>query len=238
MSLRGLFNYEEWSYDTQSFVHALSGADYDFLIGSREIQEFRKNEILFHEKTTATGFYYIHEGKVKKYKVLHDHEQILYIAGKGELVGYHAGLSQKKYPGSAAALENTMATFILNEDFVGLLAKSPALSMAMINLLSAEFAVYANNDLLHTQGNASQRVATALICAREKFKEDKTESDKLFVAITRTDLAQMAGLTEKTTIRTLAEFKALGIISTKGSKIWVKNLEKLVELTGLDESKY
>lgn len=237
MSLYGLFNFEDWSFCTQDFIQSLSEHDYDFLIAKRDKQEYKKGEILFQENTLPKGIYFIHEGKVKKYKTFQEQEQILYIAGRGELVGYHAALSKKAYPGSAATLENSIMSFIPNEDLYNLLYNSPALSMAMVTLLSREFGVYANNDLLHAQGKAFQRVATALLYVREKFKDSNAETDDLFMDISKTDLSHMAGLTRETTIRTLADFKENGIIKTRGSKIWVKNLKKLVDLTGRNLSK-
>lgn len=232
MSLSGLFNIDEWNFATQEFLSSISKDDYDFLITNREKLEYKKGEILLHQHTMLEGFYYIHKGKVKKYKTFHEHEQILYLAGKGEMVGYHAVLSNRKSAGSAATLEDCLVSFIPNEDLFELMNNSPAFNRAIITLLSREFEVYANYELLFAQGNAAERVAMALIYVREKFKEGDTKTDNLVINMTRMDLAKLVGLTKATTIRTLADFKENRVIKTRGSKIWVINLKKLAELTG------
>ncbi|MNF02027.1 hypothetical protein D3C80_2011210 [compost metagenome] len=48
------------------------------------------------------------------------------------------------------------------------------------------------------------------------------------INISRSDLANMAGLAKENVIRLLKEFKSEEIIRTEGRKIWVKDIAKLV----------
>lgn len=82
-------------------------------------QKYQKGEIIFREGVVPYGIFFIQQGKVKKYKVdASGREQIIYVANKGELIGYHAVLSEERYPDFAAAMEDSMISFIPKDDFL------------------------------------------------------------------------------------------------------------------------
>jgi len=229
MSLSGIFPIDKWSFTTQSVLNVLSEEDFDFLISRQGEQKYEKGEIIFREGAVPTGIFYIHKGKVKKYKVDRSgKEQIIYIADKGELIGYHAILSEERYPDSAAALETSSLTFIPKEDFLAILHKSPLFGQRLLKALSHEYTVLANNISVFANRSAVERLAIALIVIREKFKSEAADGEKVTISISRSDLANMAGLAKENVIRLLKELKQEGIIGTEGRKIWVEDIEKLV----------
>ena len=229
MSLSGIFTIDKWSFTTQSVLNVLSEEDFDFLISRQGEQKYEKGEIIFREGAVPTGIFYIHKGKVKKYKVDRSgKEQIIYIADKGELIGYHAILSEERYPDSAAALETSSLTFIPKEDFLAILHKSPLFGQRLLKALSHEYTVLANNISVFANRSAVERLAIALIVIREKFKSEAADGEKVTISISRSDLANMAGLAKENVIRLLKELKQEGIIGTEGRKIWVEDIEKLV----------
>lgn len=229
MSLSGIFPIDKWNFTTQSILNVLSEDDFDFLISRQGEQKYAKGDIIFREGVVPTGIFYIHQGKVKKYKVdRSDKEQIIYIADKGELIGYHAILSEERYPDSAAALETSSITFIPKEDFLAILHKSPLFTQRLLKALSHEYTVLANNISVFASRSAVERLAIALIVIREKFKSGSKDGERVIIDISRSDLANMAGLAKENVIRLLKELKQEGIIGTEGRKIWVQNIEKLV----------
>jgi len=229
MSLSGIFPIDKWNFTTQSILNVLSEDDFDFLISRQGEQKYAKGDIIFREGVVPTGIFYIHQGKVKKYKVDRSgKEQIIYIADKGELIGYHAILSEERYPDSAAALETSSITFIPKEDFLAILHKSPLFTQRLLKALSHEYTVLANNISVFANRSAVERLAIALIVIREKFKSGSKDGERVIIDISRSDLANMAGLAKENVIRLLKELKQEGIIGTEGRKIWVQNIEKLV----------
>ncbi|WP_285058737.1 Crp/Fnr family transcriptional regulator [Pedobacter ginsengisoli] len=229
MSLSGIFPIDKWNFTTQSILNVLSEDDFDFLISRQGEQKYAKGDIIFREGVVPTGIFYIHQGKVKKYKVDRSgKEQIIYIADKGELIGYHAILSEERYPDSAAALETSSITFIPKEDFLTILHKSPLFTQRLLKALSHEYTVLANNISVFANRSAVERLAIALIVIREKFKSGSKDGERVIIDISRSDLANMAGLAKENVIRLLKELKQEGIIGTEGRKIWVQNIEKLV----------
>jgi CRP-like cAMP-binding protein len=230
MSLSGIFPIDKWNFTTQSILSALSEEDYKFLISSQGKQKYQKGEHVFKEGMIPSGIFFIHNGKVKKFKVDQTgREQIIYVANSGELIGYHAVLSEERYPDSAAAIEVSQITFIPKDNFLEILTKSPLFAQRLLKALSHEYSVLANNISVFAQRSAIERLAIALIVIREKYKPETPEGMEISIDISRNDLANIAGIATENVIRLLKELKAEGIIETEGRKIWVKDIIKLVE---------
>jgi CRP-like cAMP-binding protein len=229
MSLSGIFPIDKWNFTTQSILSVLSEEELNFLILRQGEQKYGKGEVIFREGVVPSGIYYIHQGKVKKYKIdKTGKEQIIYVANKGELIGYHAVLSEERYPDSAAALESSAISFIPKEDFLTVLHQSPLFAQRLLKVLSHEYTVLSNNISVFANRSAVERQAIALIVIREKYKAESQEGEKVLIDISRSDLANMAGLAKENVIRLLKELKDEGIIGSEGRKIWVEDIVKLV----------
>ncbi|PTT02051.1 Crp/Fnr family transcriptional regulator [Pedobacter sp. HMWF019] len=229
MSLSGIFPIEKWNFSTQTVVNALTEAEYQFLITKQGAQKYKKGEILFKEGMVPSGIYFIHQGKIKKYKTgPASREQIIYVANKNELIGYHAILAEERYPDSAAALEESLITFIPKEDFLDILQQSTTFARRLLKALSHEYSVLTNNLSISSQGTAAERLALSLILIREKSKIGTPAGEEPSINLSRADLANMAGIAKENVIRLLKEFKNEQIIRTEGRKIWVNDIVKLV----------
>src|ERR1700740_312897 len=119
MSLSGIFPIDRWNFTTKSVLNVLTEDEYNYLFSNQTGQQYSKGEVIFREGTVPSGIFIIRSGKVKKYKTDREgREQIIYVAGEGELIGYHAVLSEERYPDSSAALEKSLLSFIPKEDFL------------------------------------------------------------------------------------------------------------------------
>lgn len=230
MSLSGIFPIDRWNFTTQSILNVLSEEDYSDLVAHQSDLKFLKGDVIFREGSVPAGIFLIRNGKVKKYKVDKlAKEQIIYVANQGELIGYHAVLSEERYPDSAAAIEDSLISFIPKEDFISILHRSPAFMHRLLKALSHEFTVLANSISVISQRTATERLAIALIVLREKYKEEGSGEKDIVLNISRMDLANMAGIAQENVIRLLKEFKAEGIVETDGRKIWIKDIQLLVK---------
>ena len=232
MSIQGIFPIDKWSFKTESILNDLPAADSELLMAHKSEHVLKKGEVLFREGAYPSGIYYIIEGKVKKYKTdKTGREQIIYVANTGELLGYHAILSQNRYPDSAATLEESTVSFIPKEDFLLTLQQSPVLNNRLLKTLSHEFSVLANSITLFAQNSVRERLALQLVVLREKYKVNFEPGMAVEINMSRDDLASMAGTARENVVRVLGEFKAAGIVETKGRKITITNIDKLIELT-------
>jgi CRP-like cAMP-binding protein len=231
MSISGIFPIDMWDFKSKSILTDLPKEDFAMLTAHQSEQVYDKGEIIFREGSYPSGIFYIKNGKAKKYKVVKDGgEQIIYVANTGELIGYHAVLSDNRYPDSAAALEESIVTFIPREDFLATLEKSSVLDKRLLKTLSHEFAVLANALTLFSQHPVRERLALQLVVLREKYKVNFQPGEPVEINMSRDDLSSLVGTARENVVRILTEFKDEGILETKGRKIIVLDVQKLLSL--------
>lgn len=231
MSISGIFPIDKWDFKSESILSNLPAKDFALLTAHQVELVYRKGEIIFREGAYPSGIFYIANGKAKKYKLDSEgNEQIIYVANTGELIGYHAILAEDRYPDSAAALEESTITFIHKDDFLIVLGQSDSLSKRLLKTLSHEFAVLINGLTLFGQRSVRERLALQLIVLREKYKINFESGMSVEINMSRDDLASLVGTVRENVVRILTEFKLEGILKTKGRKIIVLNVNKLIEI--------
>lgn len=229
--IRGIFPIDKWDFKSESILKDLPAEDFELLNAHKTEQVYSKGEIIFREAAYPAGIFYIIEGKVKKYKVDKEgKEHIIYVANQGELIGYHAILSEDRYPDSASALEKSTIAFIPKEDFLNTVQQSAVLSKRLLKTLSHEFAVLANSLSVFAQKSVRERLALQLIVLREKYKVNFKPGMPVEINISRDDLANIVGTVRESAVRILTEFKEAGIVETKGRKIIVHDVNQLIKI--------
>lgn len=231
MSISGIFPIDKWNFKSESILKDLPPEDFALLTAHKTEQVYSKGEIIFREAAYPSGIFYVIDGKVKKYKVDKEgKEHIIYVANAGEILGYHAILSEDRYPDSASTLEKSRIAFIPKEDFLNVLQQSAVLSKRLLKTLSHEFAVLANSLSVFAQKSVRERVALQLIVLREKYKVNFQPGMPVEINISRDDLANIVGTVRESAVRILTEFKEAGILETKGRKIIVHDVAQLIKI--------
>lgn len=231
MSLKGIFSMDDWDFKTQSILADLPPEDLELLKQEALEHTYKKGDTVFREGAVPTGIYYIRSGKVKKFKIDKEgREQIIYVANTGELIGYHAVLADDRYADSAATLEESLISFIPRQHFLQAVERSPILSKRLLKTLSHEFTVFANSLALFAQRSVRERLALQLVVLREKYKKDFHEGMAVEIILSREDLASIVGTARENVVRILSDFKEEGILQTRGRKIIVLDVKKLVAI--------
>jgi len=230
MSIQGIFPIEKWDFNSESILADLPERDLQILMARKLQQTYKKGEIIFREDAYPSGIFYLVSGKAKKYKMDKDgREQIIYVANTGELLGYHAILSGDNYPDSASVMEDSLIVFIPKEDFLETIRQSDVLNRRLLKTLSHEFVVLTNSLTMFAQKSVRERLALQLVVVREKYKVDFEPGQPVEINMSRDDLASLVGTARENVVRTLSEFKSEGILETRGRKIIVLDVKKLVK---------
>ena len=231
MSIKGLFPIDKWDFESESVLAGLPEPDLALLMRRKTETGYKKGEVIFREGAYPSGLYYMVSGRVKKYKVDFDGgEQIIYIANAGELLGYHSLLSGENYLDSAAVLEQSIVAFIPRDDFMDVLEQSPILGRRLLKTLSHEFCVLANSLTVCARRPVRERLALQLIVVREKYKGSGLSGTPVEINMSRDDLANLVGTARENVVRILSEFKQEGILETRGRKIIVHDVRRLIAL--------
>lgn len=193
---------------------------------------YNRGQIIFNEGSNPLGLFCVNEGKIKLYRHASDgKEQIVRIAKAGDFIGYSTLLSGKKYPVTAAALEDCVICQVPKSVLMKIFKQNETFSDSMIKMLSTNlddsFGKMADLSYKPVRG----RVAEALLFLNQFYKDDKNIEGA--VVITREDLASFVGTVKETAIRVLKEFKEEKLIVTDKSEIKVLNAEGLIRISEL-----
>ena len=83
---------------------------------------------------------------------------------------------------------------------------------------------------LFAQRSVRERLALQLIVLREKYKINFHPGMDVEINLSREDLANLVGARRENIIRILSEFKEMGVLETRGRKIVVKDVRRLITL--------
>lgn len=190
--------------------------------------EYGADEAIFHEGTPAFGFFIICSGKAKLIKQGPSGKRhILKIVGPGELLGEENLFDGGTHTASARTIEPTRARFIKREDFLDFLKRHPTVALQLAEKVARELQGFHAKLIETAYESCRARLARLLLALAEKYG---TIDGEIQARISRMDLAEMAGISTETAIRTLGEFEENGLISLKRRKIAIidpKGLEKL-----------
>ena len=166
---------------------------------------------MFWEGDPAGYFYVLAAGRIKVSKASPSgHEFVVAFFGPGDIFGEVAVFEDRPYPASAQATESTIVLAIDKDRFTKFLSRYPAVALKIINMLGSRLrdAMGRLRDLAGER--VEQRIAGILVMLSSKFGPE--------LPFTRREIADMAGSTIETTIRTMTRFKEKGIIkSARGS---------------------
>ncbi len=204
---------------SQSLLCSLKGEELKQIDEAKFHQHFKAGQNLFYSGNPASGIYCIMSGTVKL--ELQDDQgktQIAQVYGSGSMVGYRALFSDEPYMSSAIASEPVEVCFIPRSTILDLVGKNPDLALKFLKQLSEDFRMMETRMHRVSSTPAPERIAEALLFLRENFNEKNW---------TRKEIAEWAGTTSETVIRTLAQFEEEGLISQKGRSISILKRDAL-----------
>lgn len=200
-------------------------------LSTRELEElerlvrkikYGRGEIIFQEGAPAFGFYLIFEGRVKSVKrTLGGKKQILKITGPGEIIGETTLFDKGVHIAYAKTIDKAVVGFVERGDFFGFLAKNMKVVFRLFEKLSEELKAFQCKLAERSYNGSKERLARIILALGESGVE-----------LSRTELAEMAGVSSKTAIRTLGELEERGIIAVDERRVTVldpKSLQNLAE---------
>lgn len=223
MSANEKFQYSCGSCSTYSQTHFcdLKRSVIDVLDKYKIHSHYKKNQTIFNEGNTPIGLYCVNSGLVK---VTHQNAKgqtlLLRLVKAGGVLGYRSLLANETYHGTAVAQEATDLCFIPKEAINQLLLDEPNLALKFLAQISKELHQAEARMLGMISKPAGVRVAEALLILKDCLGQTKW---------TRQDIAEWAGTTTETVIRTLADFEKQQWIAQKGREINIVNHKDLLE---------
>ena len=199
------------------------------------VNTYKKGQVIFYEGNNAVGLFCIYSGKVKLYKTGMDgRQQIVRIAGPGDLLGYRAVFASEPYHATAEAMEDATICCIDREAFFPVLNKNPELALNIIKKLAKELRAAEDLATSIAQKSVRERMAELLLILKESYGKPLKNGVMIDLWLTREEMAEMIGVTQETAIRLVSDFRKEGLIEVKDREITLLDLSSLVEIANLD----
>ncbi|MCD6128171.1 Crp/Fnr family transcriptional regulator [Candidatus Bipolaricaulota bacterium] len=182
--------------------------------------DYGADELIFMEGAPAFGFYLVFSGAVKLVKrSAKGKSQILKIVGPGGLLGETTLFDKGVHNAYAKTLVPSTVGFIERGDFFYFLEHHTKVIFRFFERLSLEVKAFQNKLAERSYASSKERLARLILALGRSGIE-----------LSRSELAEMAGVSSKTAIRTLGELESRGIISLDNRKIKVLKEEYLRRL--------
>lgn len=188
----------------------------------------REGQRIITRGSRVEGIYFIYTGKVKVFKeglMDIDREQIIRLAGDGDILGHRGYGKNLTYTISATALVDTVVCFFENEIFFEALRKNPEMTFNMMMFYGEELKRIEQRLRNMAQMSIREKVAEALLFINEAF--GKNNDDTLNLHLSRQDIANIAGTNSEQVVRQLTNFEKEGVISKIGKHIKIKGEDTL-----------
>jgi len=191
----------------------------------KKTYKYKKKDIIYTEGGYPNGVFLVVKGKVKSFKTNEDgKEYITSLYKPGDFFSYGDLLEDSTYTESAAALEDVELHILPKDDFFSIIFKNSEVAKRFIKLLANDLIEKENQLIKLAYNSVRKRVSEALLTLEKRYNQ---KGDKFQMAISREDVANMAGTSTETAIRTLSDFKDEKLIEIKGSTITLLAVEKL-----------
>lgn len=197
----------------------------DFISKIKVNCSFKAGEFLFHAGASSLGLYVIKSGIVKIELLTDDGDaHTVRLVGAGGLVGYRSFFSDQNYKKSAIAIEDCEVCFLPRAEVIQIFQAEPVLTLKLAKQFSEDLDYAEKKWVDQIDKGAPARIANALLFLNDKFADSSW---------TRKEIAEWAGTTPETVIRTLAQFEKDQLITQNYRNFSILDRQGLMERSKL-----
>lgn len=212
------------------FAHLLSGEEIEEIRENSSLVTYRKKEVVFRQNTRTSHIMFIKNGMVKIFKEGRNGKFIiLKVAVPNDILGLLSIYGRDTHQYSASAIQQTDIYIIDINVFNKVLSQNGNFSTSIIGLISNYGLFIFERLMSQSHKQLPGRIADVILY----FAEIIYKANEFEFPFTRRELAELAGTTKESFIRTLAEFKNDKIIDLDGSHVKINSLKIVKTLSDL-----
>lgn len=212
----------ELSLKQSDLFGRLSAKERERMVSLSHERSYAKGEVIFHEGRLSDSVWVTLEGRV--HLLHHQAEgrvQATCVMTPGETFCCLPTLDQGVYPATAVAATRARVLQIPHHLFQEILKESPGLLQQTLCVFSGRLRqVEAKGCMIHDP--VERRVAQALLALRKKFGDS--------IPLTRQEIAELAGTTVETAIRTISRFQQEEWVRSSRGKVHLLQPDSLARL--------
>jgi len=223
-------NRQPVNIDFIPYADYLTVGQVDLLKSNSNFVKFCAKDIIFKQNTRTSHIMFVKSGLIKIYKEGRDKKTIIYkLVTPGHYLGNISVFGEETFRYSASVIDEAEILFIDITSFKQVLEQNGRYATVLLQLLSYDNLYIFDKIVAQNQKQLPGRVADLLLyLAKQIFNSDEFE-----LSLSRTELAELAGTTKESLIRTLTEFKNDKIIDIDGKKIKINSINIISKLSKL-----
>lgn len=212
------------------FENCLSEKEYNLVQENSNSVKYYKRDIIFRQNTRTSHIMFVKSGLVKIYKEGRNNKYIiLKLAVENDFIALLSIFGDDTHQYSASAVHESEITFVDINVFKKLITENGEFALKIIKTLSKNGLFIFERLMSQSHKQLPGRIADVILY----FAEQIYKAEEFEFPFTRRELAELAGTTKESFIRTLAEFKNDKIIQLDGSMVTINSMKIVKTLSNL-----
>lgn len=212
------------------FENCLSQSELELLKRNSNIVKYKNKDVIFRQHTRTSHIMVISTGYVKIFKEGRNGKVIILKVGtKDNFLGLMSVFGNDIHQYSASAIDAVKIGFIDISIFREIINKNGKFALNLLKTLSLEGLFIFDRLMSQSHKQLPGRIADVLLY----FSEQIYKSQIFNFPFTRRELAELAGTTKESFIRTLTEFKNDKIIDLEGARVEIRSIKIIKTLSEL-----
>ena len=212
------------------FENCLNSSELELLKKNSNVVRYKNKDIIFRQHTRTSHIMLINSGYVKIFKEGRNGKVIILKVGvKDSFLGLMSVFGNDIHQYSASAIDAVKICFIDIGIFKDIIIRNGKFALNLLKTLSLDGLFIFERLMSQSHKQLPGRIADVILY----FSEEIFKSHIFNFPFTRRELAELAGTTKESFIRTLTEFKNDKIIDLDGSRVEIKSLKIIKTLSDL-----
>ncbi|SDL37969.1 Crp/Fnr family transcriptional regulator [Halarsenatibacter silvermanii] len=190
-----------------------------------EFHSFSEGEAIFRAGEKGRKMYLLKSGRVKIIKISPDgKEQIIKFLEKGEIFGEVVLFGVEYYPVTTICQKSSEIGILSRKKFRSYFLGNPMIGWNMLEVMAQKLYFTQQRIENLAMKDARRRISQALL-------ELSGADNNVVESFNQEEFASYLGVTRETISRNISKMKREGLIKRKGSKLVIKDIESLKEIS-------
>jgi CRP/FNR family transcriptional regulator len=218
--------------DTSYYFNTLSLEAKRDLQPSLSLKHYSKKEMLYKEGNASNHLYILLTGEVKVYKTFQNGKQQIHklVQIPGDLIACE-DLFLSTHGSSAEALNDVSVCYLKCDDLQESIGRYKEISDTMMQAMSRSLNAYIRHIANLGQKNALERLASYIVFLSETHNERDLKDNNLKISLSRVELADMLGVTQRTLIRSIKQLELDNYIGISKNSFYILDLPALENIS-------
>ena len=204
------------------FFRYLTEEEKKSIILNSNLVKYSRKDVIFKQSARTSHMMFVLSGLVKVYKEGRNKKILnLNTLAGGDFISYFSIFGDSIYRYSAAAIKDSDILMIDYATFVSIIHQNGTLAMALISRICKTGLYLIDRLMSISHKQLPGRIAEVLLYFSEKIYN----SESFDLPLTRQELAEMAGTTKESFIRTITEFRNDKIIELNGRHVEIISMD-------------